>query len=82
MHVNAKDDLVKKAMELKTFLDDVTLDQLHQDLGVPVIPGGTNLAQLLDHLEAAQRAAGFTGQDLSKLFHADGLNTPQGAYNP
>jgi putative radical SAM enzyme (TIGR03279 family) len=65
-----------------TFLDDVTLDQLHQELGVPVIPGGTNLAQLLDHLEAAQRAAGFTGRDLSKLFHTDGLNTPQGAYNP
>ncbi len=65
-----------------TFLDDITLDQLHQDLGVPVIPGGTNLAQLLDHLEAAQRAAGFSGRDLSKLFHTDGLNTPQGAYNP
>jgi putative radical SAM enzyme (TIGR03279 family) len=65
-----------------TFLDDVTLDQLHQDLGVPVIPGGTNLAQLLDHLEAAERASGFSGRDLSRIFHSDGLNLPQGAYNP
>lgn len=65
-----------------TFLDDVTLDQLHRELGVPVVPGGTNLAQLLDHLEAAERASGFSGQDLSRLFHTDGLNLPQGAYNP
>ena len=62
-----------------TFLDDLTLDDLRSDLGVPVLPSGTNLSQLLDHLEAA---AGFAGGDLRKIFHAEGLNLPQGAYNP
>lgn len=65
-----------------TFLDDMTLDDLRQDLGVPVLPGGSNLAQLLDHLQAAHRAAGFSGRDLARLFHTEGLNLPQGAYNP
>ncbi len=65
-----------------TFLDDLTLDQLAADLGVPVLPGGENFSQLLDHLEAAERAAGFTGRELTQVFHADGLNRPQGAYNP
>jgi putative radical SAM enzyme (TIGR03279 family) len=65
-----------------TFLDDLTLDQLAADLGVPVIPGGESFSQLLDHLEAAERAAGFSGKDLAKVFHTGGLNLPQGAYNP
>ncbi len=65
-----------------TFLDDMTLDQLAADLGVPVVPGGENFSQLLDHLEAAERAAGFRGKDLAKVFHTSGLNLPQGAYNP
>jgi hypothetical protein len=65
-----------------TFLDDMTLDQLAADLGVPVVPGGENFSQLLDHLEAAERAAGFRGKDLAQVFHASGLNLPQGAYNP
>ena len=65
-----------------TFLDDMTLDQLSADLGVPVIPSGENFSQLLDHLEAAERAAGFTGRDLARVFHTGGLNLPQGAYNP
>ncbi|HJW33839.1 MAG TPA: DUF512 domain-containing protein [Holophagaceae bacterium] len=67
-----------------TFLDDLTLADLAQDLARPVVPSGTNLAQLLDHLEAAERAAGpaLKRRDLTELFHADGLNLPQGAYNP
>ena len=66
-----------------TFLDDLTLDDLRTDLGVPVLPSGANLSQLLDHLEAAERlASGFTGRDLGKIFHTEGLNLPQGAYNP
>jgi len=64
------------------FLDDMTLDQLSEELSAPVVPSGTNLAQLLDHLEAAGRAAGATRGDLRQVFHAAGLNTPQGAYNP
>lgn len=35
------------------FLDDVTLDQLARDLGVPIVPGGENLAQLLENLESS-----------------------------
>jgi hypothetical protein len=65
-----------------TFLDDMTLDELAADLGVPVIPSGGSFSQLLDHLEAAERAAGFTGRDLTRVFRTDGLNLPQGAYNP
>ncbi len=37
------------------FLDDVTLDELSRNLGVPVIPGGENLAQLLENLQIAER---------------------------
>ena len=67
-----------------TFLDDTTLADLAQDLALPVVPSGTNLAQLLDHLEAAERAAGpaLRRRNLTELFHASGLNLPQGAYNP
>jgi putative radical SAM enzyme (TIGR03279 family) len=65
-----------------TFLDDMTLTDLSDDLQIPVVPSGANLAQLLDHLEAADRLAPVRGQDLSQVFHADGLNLPQGAYNP
>lgn len=35
------------------FLDDMTLAQLTRRLGVPVIPSGDNLAQLLEHLLSA-----------------------------
>lgn len=52
------------------FLDDMTLAELERELGVPVIPGGENLSQLLDHLQASDR------------FHLAGMNLPQGAYNP
>jgi putative radical SAM enzyme (TIGR03279 family) len=62
-----------------TFLDDLTLEDLRNDLGLPVLPSGSNLSQLLDHLDAA---AGFAGGDLRRAFHAEGLNLPQGAYNP
>ena len=65
-----------------TFLDDMTLDELTADLQTPVVPSGANLSQLLDHLEAAEIAAGFSGRDLQKVFHQTGLNLPQGAYNP
>ncbi len=65
-----------------TFLDDMTLDELTTDLQTPVVPSGANLSQLLDHLEAADRAVGFSGKDLQKVFHNSGLNLPQGAYNP
>ena len=65
-----------------TFLDDMTLAELRDDLQVPVVPSGANLAQLLDHLEAADRLPRVPGHDLAKVFHADGLNLPQGAYNP
>ena len=51
------------------FLDDMTLAELERDLGVPVIPSGENLSQLLDHLMASDR-------------HLSGMNVPQGAYNP
>jgi hypothetical protein len=64
-----------------TFLDDLTLPQLATDLGVPAVPSGANLSHLLDHLEAADRGA-FRGGSLRSAFHADGLNLPQGAYNP
>ena len=33
------------------FLDDVTLAGLSRELGVPVVPSGENLAQLLENLE-------------------------------
>ncbi len=49
------------------FLDDMTLGQLQRALGVPVIPGGEHLGQLLDHFEAVTPR---------------GMNQPQGAYNP
>lgn len=65
-----------------TFLDDLTLEELNRDVGVPVLPSGANLSQLLDHLQATERAAGFAGRELTKVFHRDGLNVPQGAYNP
>ena len=52
------------------FLDDMTLAALERELGVPVIPSGENLSQLLDHLRASDR------------FHTTGMNLPQGAYNP
>ena len=52
------------------FLDDMTLAALEQELGVPVVPSGANLSQLLDHLQASDR------------FHTQGMNLPQGAYNP
>ena len=51
------------------FLDDMTLAELEKQLGVPVIPSGENLSQLLDHLLASER-------------HLSGMNRPQGAYNP
>jgi putative radical SAM enzyme (TIGR03279 family) len=51
------------------FLDDMTLGELERELGVPVVPGGENLSQLLDHLRAGE-------------FHPAGMNLPQGAYNP
>jgi putative radical SAM enzyme (TIGR03279 family) len=51
------------------FLDDMTLGELERDLGVPVIPSGENLSQLLDHLNA-------------RNLHLSGMNQPQGAYNP
>jgi len=52
------------------FLDDMTLAELEKEVGVPVVPGGANLSQLLDHLRA------------SDTFHKEGMNLPQGAYNP
>jgi NifB/MoaA-like Fe-S oxidoreductase len=52
------------------FLDDMTLSGLERELGVPVVPSGANLAQLLDHLQARER------------YHTAGMNLPQGAYNP
>jgi len=56
------------------FLDDVTLAELSRDLGVPVVPGGENLSQLLDNLCIAER--GITA------FHTAGMSSPQGAYLP
>jgi putative radical SAM enzyme (TIGR03279 family) len=52
------------------FLDDLTLAELERDLGVPVLPGGENLSQLLDHLLARDR------------FHTAGMSLPQGAFLP
>jgi len=52
------------------FLDDMTLADLERELGVPVVPSGENLSQLLDHLRHRER------------YHAAGMNLPQGAYNP
>jgi putative radical SAM enzyme (TIGR03279 family) len=56
------------------FLDDMTLAQLQAQLGVPVIPGGENLAQTLDHLRIAEREG--------KAWHLAGMTQPQGAYLP
>ena len=56
------------------FLDDVTLAELSRNLGVPVVPGGENLAQLLENLRIAER--GFSA------FHTAGMSSPQGAYLP
>ena len=56
------------------FLDDVTLAELSQDLGVPVVPGGENFSQLLGNLLIAER--GFSA------FHTAGMSSPQGAYLP
>jgi putative radical SAM enzyme (TIGR03279 family) len=52
-----------------SFLDDMTLAGLQDALGVPVLPGGANLSQLLDHLH-------------TPLIHEESMNRPQGAYNP
>ncbi|BDU77615.1 DUF512 domain-containing protein [Mesoterricola sediminis] len=52
------------------FLDDMTLADLERELGVPVIPSGAHLGQMLDHLAHSER------------FHLQGMNLPQGAYNP
>lgn len=56
------------------FLDDVTLDQLSLGLGIPVVPSGENLSQLLDNLRVADRGAA--------AFHTRGMSAPQGAYLP
>jgi putative radical SAM enzyme (TIGR03279 family) len=56
------------------FLDDVTLAELSRDLGVPVVPGGENLSQLLDNLRIADEGA--------SAFHTTGMSSPQGAYLP
>jgi putative radical SAM enzyme (TIGR03279 family) len=58
-----------QAMADTQFLDDMTLADLQRELGVPVIPSGENLSQLLDHLQASDH-------------HLAGMNQPQGAYNP
>ncbi len=39
------------------FLDDMTLAQLQEQLGVPIVPSGENLSQALDHLREAERAS-------------------------
>ena len=64
-----------------TFLDDLTLEQLSAELGVPVVPSGENLSQTLDHLRIAEERRHYGGEIL-KTFHREGLNLPQGAYNP
>jgi putative radical SAM enzyme (TIGR03279 family) len=56
------------------FLDDVTLAELSRDLGVPVVPGGENLSQLLENLRIAERGVA--------TFHTAGMSSPQGAYLP
>ena len=56
------------------FLDDMTLAQLQEQLGVPVVPSGENLSHLLDHLKTAERAV--------KDWHLAGMTQPQGAYLP
>jgi putative radical SAM enzyme (TIGR03279 family) len=56
------------------FLDDMTLAQLQEQLGVPVVPGGENLSQTLDHLREIEQA--------SKDWHLSGMTQPQGAYLP
>jgi putative radical SAM enzyme (TIGR03279 family) len=70
VHVGPTDQYVlpdhAQATPATQFLDDMTLAAL----GVQVIPGGENLSQLLDHLQA------------SDSFHTTGMNLPQGAYNP
>jgi len=56
------------------FLDDVTLAELSQQLGVPVVPGGENLTQLLENLQIAEGGR--------SAFHTAGMSSPQGAYLP
>ncbi|MCE1229318.1 MAG: DUF512 domain-containing protein [Firmicutes bacterium] len=52
------------------FLDDLTLAELEQRLGLPVIPSGENLSQTLDHLLGHES------------WHLEGMTRPQGAYLP
>ncbi len=40
------------------FLDDMILEDLSRDLGVPVVPSGENLMQLLENLEGLERHSG------------------------
>lgn len=56
------------------FLDDVTLAQLSRDLGVPVVPGGENLSQLLENLQVAERGL--------SAFRSTGMSFSQGPYLP
>ena len=56
------------------FLDDLTLAELERDLGVPVVPSGENLSQLLDHLRAAEARR--------TDWHTSLMTQPQGAYLP
>jgi len=65
---------VQKPEARAMFLDDVTLDQLALDLGVPVVPSGENLSQLLENLQVADQGVG--------TFHTRGMSAPQGAYLP
>lgn len=65
---------VNKPEAKAMFLDDVTLDQLEAELGVPVVPSGENLSQLLENLRMADRQ--------SRSFLTAGMSSPQGAYLP
>lgn len=56
------------------FLDDLTLAELERDLGVPVVPSGENLSQLLDHLRAVETRR--------TDWHTSLMTQPQGAYLP
>ncbi|HNX95025.1 MAG TPA: DUF512 domain-containing protein [Holophaga sp.] len=76
-HTGPTDQYTSGVQEMEPramFLDDVTLDQLSKDLGVPVIPSGENLSQLLGNLLLADsgRASYLTA----------GMSSPQGAYLP
>lgn len=52
------------------FLDDTTLFELEQEIGIPIVPSGNNLSQLLDHLQAKDRLIASQDHHTKSLFNS------------